>query len=81
MGSLGKILLFVVVIAVVWFGWRYFRIREKELDIAAEKAKSKDVVKAEIDATAQTMTACPVCKAFVAQGAAACGRNGCPQGR
>jgi predicted negative regulator of RcsB-dependent stress response len=81
MGSLGKILLFVLVIVVLWFGWRYFRIREKELDIAAEKAKSKDVAKAEIDATAQTMVSCPVCKTFVAQGAAACFRPGCPQGR
>jgi hypothetical protein len=81
MGSLGKILLFVAVIAVFWFGWRYFRIREKELEIAAEKAKSKDVAKAEIDAAAQTMVSCPVCKAFVAAGTKACGRAGCPQGR
>ncbi len=81
MGSLGKILLFVSLIAVLWFGWRYFRIREKELDIAAEKAKSKDAARAEIDASAQTMSACPVCKAFVAADAAKCGRAGCPQGR
>lgn len=81
MGSLGKILLFVAVVAVIWFGWRYFRIREKELDIAAERAKSKDVAKAEMDASAQTMKACPVCKAFVAAGSAPCGRAGCPQGR
>lgn len=81
MGSLGKILLFVAVVAVIWFGWRYFRIREKELEIAAERAKSKDVAKAEMDATAQTMKACPVCKAFVAPGSPACGKPGCPQGR
>jgi hypothetical protein len=81
MGSLGKILLFVGLVGALWFGWRYFRIREKEIEIAAEKAKSKDAAKAEIDASAQTMKSCPVCKAFVAQDAAACGRAGCPQGR
>ena len=76
MGSIGKILIFVIVVMVAWFGWRYFRIREKEADIAAQRAKSRDVAKADMDAGATTMRACPRCGTFIAAGLA-CTTPGC----
>ena len=77
--SFAKLLLLVLVLAVVWFGWRYFRIREKEQEIAAERMRQGGVVKAALKEEAETMAPCRVCRAFVAARSAPCERADCPQ--
>ena len=77
--SFAKLLLLVLVLAVVWFGWRYFRIREKEQEIAAERMRQGGVVKAALKEEAETMAPCRVCRAYVAARSAPCERADCPQ--
>jgi hypothetical protein len=77
--SFAKLLLLVVVLAAVWFGWRYLRIREKEQEIAAERMRQGGGAKASLKAEAETMAPCRTCKAFVAADAAPCERADCPQ--
>lgn len=77
--SFAKLLLLIVVLAVVWFGWRYFRIREKEQEIAAERMRQGGVAKADLKADAELMSPCSVCKAYVAAGSAPCERGDCPR--
>ena len=60
--SFAKLFLLLLVLAVVWFGWRYFRIREKEADIAAERMRQGGVAKAALKEDAETMAPCRVCK-------------------
>jgi hypothetical protein len=61
--SFAKLLLLIVVLAVVWFGWRYLRIREKEQEIAAERARQGGVAKAALKEEAEILVPCRVCKA------------------
>jgi predicted negative regulator of RcsB-dependent stress response len=77
--SFGKLFLMILVLAVVWFGWRYFRIREKEQEIAAERMRQGGVVKAALKEEAETMAPCRVCRAYVAARSAPCERADCPQ--
>jgi predicted negative regulator of RcsB-dependent stress response len=77
--SFAKLLLLIVVLAAVWFGWRYLRIREKEQEIAAERARQGGVAKAALKEEAEILAPCRVCKAFVAKGSAPCARPDCPQ--
>jgi len=78
--SLGKLLFTIVVVAAVFFGWKWLsrvqavrggaprRVREK-----AERPSAPPAVEA-VD-----MVACPVCGDYVpAKGARSCGRSGCP---
>jgi len=75
--SFAKLLLLIVVLAAVWFGWRYFRIREKEQELAAERMRQGGIAKADLKAEAELMQPCRVCKAFVAANAAPCERGDC----
>lgn len=77
--SFGKLFLLILVLAVVWFGWRYFRVREKEAEVAAERARQTGIAKAALKGDAETMAPCRVCKAYVAAGSAPCSRGDCPQ--
>lgn len=77
--SFAKLFLLLIVLAVVWFGWRYFRIREKEAEIAAERMRQGGVVKASLKAEAETMAPCRVCRAYVAANSTPCERADCPQ--
>jgi uncharacterized protein len=81
--SFAKILLLVAVIAVVWFGYRWFQRWEKERRTAVEelaRLRARDGREPRGAARdAEEMSACRVCGAFVvARAATACGRKGCP---
>ncbi len=77
--SFAKLFLLILVLAVVWFGWRYFRIREKEADIAAERMRQGGVAKAALKEDAETMAPCRVCKTYISTSSAPCARADCPQ--
>jgi hypothetical protein len=81
--SFAKVLLLVAVVAVVWFGFRWFQRWEKER--SARAASDEKGGRLGRDASPQAdarevevMTACRVCGTYVAQGARACGRPRCP---
>lgn len=90
--SFPKLLLLALVIAAVWFGWRWFQrveaVRRDQLrrQAAARPAPHRDSPPA-TDAAPRTVDAedmekCPECGAWVApRSATGCGRGGCPYGR
>ena len=74
MFGFGKILVLAVIIAVVWYGFKFFgRLqakRQEELKNAGREGNSKD---------AGDMVKCQQCAAFVvAVGAAKCSKSECP---
>ena len=74
MFGFGKILVLAVIIAVVWYGFKFVgRLqakRQEELKNAGREGNSKD---------AGDMVKCPQCAAFVvAGGNANCGKSECP---
>ncbi|MEC8134532.1 MAG: hypothetical protein VX107_00050 [Pseudomonadota bacterium] len=74
MFGFGKILVLAVIIAVVWYGFKFVgRLqakRQEELKNAGREGNSKD---------AGDMVKCPQCAAFVvAGGAAKCSKSECP---
>jgi uncharacterized protein len=81
--SFAKILVLVAVIALIWFGFRWFERWQKESRAAAEKdarlAGGSSPSPRGAPAPAEEMTACRVCGTYVAAGSArACGRPNCP---
>ncbi|HYH17757.1 MAG TPA: hypothetical protein VD995_03985 [Azospirillum sp.] len=88
--SFSKILVLIVVVVAVWFGWRWYqRIGE----VGREKLRERDYGRrpqprrggsepARGPGGAEDMEKCPECGAYVApRSAVACGRPGCPYGR
>ena len=74
MFGFGKILVLAVIIAAVWYGFKFVgRLqanRQEELKDARREGNSKD---------AGDMVKCPQCAAFVvAGGAAKCSKSDCP---
>ena len=91
--SFSKLLLLVLVIGAVWFGWRWFQrveaVRREQLRRQAapqpQPAPSprRDTYAGPARAaSAEDMEKCPECGAYVApRSAVSCGRPGCPYGR
>ena len=73
--SFWKVVVLVIVISVVWFGYRWFQRWEKEREIEAERrAKSSGRAIA-----AEELVACRVCGAYVPErGARPCEKPNCP---
>ncbi|RJF84402.1 hypothetical protein D3877_07550 [Azospirillum cavernae] len=88
--SLPKLLLLVIVVALVWFGWRWVarvqtigRARtEARRNGAAAPTGSPFTPRAASPTDAEDMEKCPECGAYVApRSAVSCGRSACPYGR
>lgn len=89
--SLSKLVLLVLVVVAVWFGWRWYRrvaaIARTGAARRAAGGRRPAPAAATGGATAATIVAedmekCPECGAYVAPHAAvSCGRTGCPYGR
>ena len=80
--SLGKLIFTVIVVAVVWYGFKMLnRLGEERRDKLARQ--DKPVKKSNKTSTsnndAEDMVACSVCGTFVAPSSVSnCGRNDCP---
>ena len=75
-GFLGKLLLLVLVVAAVWFGWRYVQRLQQTL---AKREEPKRAPKPEPRGIAsEDMVKCRACGAYVAAAAGRCGRADCP---
>jgi uncharacterized protein len=74
--SLGKLLVLIAIIVVVWYGFKYVaRTEEVRRHESRRKAPAAGPKRVE----AEDMTKCSVCGAYVAaRGAAHCGRSDCP---
>ena len=85
--SLTKILLTILVIAAVWYGWRFFT-RYQALKAARERAvppeggrdtESPRAAGRQARVEAEDMVECRTCGAFIAASRrVACGRKDCP---
>lgn len=82
-GSFGKLLLVVAVIAIAWFGWRWYQRWEKERRTLDDRREAEDALRRNRDGRepvgVEDLAKCRVCGAFVAAGSKACGRSGCPR--
>lgn len=69
--SLQKLLLLGIVIAAVWYGWKWFERRGR--GASADKPAAKDALE-------QDLVACSQCGTYVAPGLSTCpeGRADCP---
>jgi hypothetical protein len=68
--SLPKILILAVIVAAIWYWSRGLR---------DEARSSRDEGPSRGQSGTENLTACPVCKAYVVEGAAkSCGRPDCP---
>ncbi len=84
--SLTKLIFTVLVIVVIWKGFKFFgRLQDIKTSVRkAENLKRRAAAQAGVKAAkppdkTEDMTECPVCATFVvASGAEACGRGDCP---
>ena len=80
--SLQKLLFTILVIAIVWYGFKMIaRIQERrsEGDAASRRAPSRRRRSGGAAAEAEEMVACALCGTFVpARNARSCGRDDCP---
>jgi len=80
--SLPKLLLLIILIAVIWYGFKYMArldaVRRAVRDEFLRQQQARRRPKLE----AEDLVKCMRCGAYVAaQGAAACGRADCPWGK
>lgn len=75
--SLGKLLVLALLVVAVWYGWKYVgrvnAVREA-IRRGAQPQRRPDPSSLK----AEDMTKCRTCGAYVAGGAASCGRPDCP---
>ena len=82
--SFPKIIVLVAVIAIIWFGFRWFERWQKEKSGTSERGAQRlggqgPASPRRPAAAAEEMTACRVCGTYVAAGTARhCGRPNCP---
>lgn len=85
--SLGKLLVLVAVIVIVWQGFKFYsrmqRIdegerRPGERTMGERLRKSMREKTGRTDSSVEDTEKCPVCGSYVPVGGAACGRQDCP---
>jgi hypothetical protein len=81
MFGLPKLLLLALVVAAVWYGFRYLQARERQLARTRRPADKAVGAAARSAAVTEDLVKCAVCATYVARAAPACGRADCPQPR
>lgn len=77
--SFPKIIVLVAVVAIIWFGFRWFERWEKERRAAERPPGQLDRERrTTANRPAEDMVACPICGTYVAAAARSCGRANCP---
>jgi hypothetical protein len=84
--SLPKLILLALVVAAVWYGFKYLQARERQLARAARKppeprqnAKPSPKPSPQATTSPEELVKCPVCATYVVRGAPGCGRADCPK--
>lgn len=79
--SLPKFLLLALIIAVVWFGFRYVSRVDAIRRAVREEVKRRQRPRGPASIEAEDLVKCAQCGAYVAaRGASSCGRKDCPWG-
>ena len=77
--SLGKLLLLALIIAVVWFGFKYVHRVEAIRRHMREEIGRRRGTTPRTAASVEDLVKCSTCGAYVAaEGATPCGRSDCP---
>ncbi|MEE8507181.1 MAG: hypothetical protein V3S40_13295 [Kiloniellales bacterium] len=79
--SLQKLIVLVVVVAAVWYGFKFItRLQDaRRTDAELRDSAARRPTAAKGPAEAEDMVQCPVCQAYIqARGATDCGRADCP---
>jgi hypothetical protein len=78
--SLGKLLVLVAIVLVVWYGFKYAaRVEALRKSVRDEMARRQASGGQRPTRTVEDLVKCPKCGAFVAaHGASNCGKPGCP---
>lgn len=77
--SLGKILVLLAMIALVWYGFKYVARRNKNVGRDRADGRLDQQSDAGDDEKIQDMETCSVCGTFVPNASArSCGRESCP---
>jgi hypothetical protein len=80
--SMPKFLLFALVIAIVWFGFRYVSRVDAIRRQLREEMKRRQRPQGPVRIEAEDLVKCAQCGAYVAaRSGASCGRTDCPWGR
>lgn len=84
--SLGKLLILAILIALVWYGFKYAsRVEAIRRGVREEVARRRAGARPGVRPPARSvedLVKCPQCGAFVAAtGATNCGKAGCPWGQ
>lgn len=80
-----KLLLLIAVVAGAYYGFRYFKTKEKaEADAKvapppeAPPVRASDTRQPRAESPAEDMVACPACGTYRPAGSATCSNTGCP---
>lgn len=78
--SLGKLLVLAIILAVVWYGWKYAqRVEAVRRALKEEIERRRAAMSPAPPRPAEDLVKCSVCGTYVpSRGARACGRAGCP---
>ncbi len=89
--SFPKLMVLVALVAIIWFGFRWFERWEKERRNQGQGGGPLNKNGGRVgrdsppggapgarDRAMEEMTACPICGTYVAAGARSCGRTNCP---
>jgi hypothetical protein len=80
--SLPKLLLFALLVAIVWFGYRYVNRVEQIRRAVREELRRRQPPGRPRSIEAEDLVKCNRCGAYVAaRSASSCGRPDCPWGR
>ena len=84
--SLPKLIVLVLVCGAIWYTLKYLQVRDRQQVRAAQRAAAEAAARAAAGPghgptqplAAEDLAKCPTCGTYVARGAVACGRAGCP---
>ncbi len=77
--SLGKLLVLAIILAVVWYGWKYVQRVEAIRRALKDEIERRRAGAAPPSRPAEDLVYCSVCGTYVpSRGAHACGRADCP---
>jgi hypothetical protein len=77
-GGFGKLIVLILVILAVWYGYKYVNRVNEIREALRRKAAPRPERGGARRIKAEDMTKCRACGAYVAEGAASCGRPDCP---
>jgi uncharacterized protein len=76
--SFAKLIVIAIVVAAVWFGFKYLKARDSQLAQARRDAEAAKGRVGRAASATEDLVKCPVCATYVSRTAGRCGRADCP---